>query len=126
MPDGSEDLRRLAADLSAAPERALGAIDRVVEKGALKIKNDWRASVGGSEHFKHLQFALGYDRVRTVDSVGAEIGYDKTRVQGPLGNIREFGGASVAGHLDGQLALDAEEPRFLAALADAAEQAVLP
>ena len=126
MADGLGDVRRLVEDLSTAPERARGAIDRVVEKGALNIKNDWRASVAGSEHFKHLQYAVGYDRERDVDSVGAVIGYDKDRVQGPLGNIREFGTADVAGHLDGQRALLAEEPRFVAALETAAEEAILP
>lgn len=126
MPDGLGDLRKLVEDLSAAPERALGAIDRVVEKGALNIKNDWRASLAGSEAFKHLQFAVGYDRTRGVDFVGADIGYDKARVQGPLGNIREFGTVDTPGHLDGQLALIAEEPRFVAALETAAEEAILP
>ncbi len=126
MADGLENLRKLVEDLSAAPERARGAIDRVVEKGALNIKNDWRTSVAGSEAFKHLQYAVGYDRVRDVDSVGAVIGYDKDRVQGPLGNIREFGAVDTPGHLDGQLALLAEEPRFVAALETAAEEAILP
>jgi len=126
MADDLGDLRRLVADLSTAPERLTGAIDRVVEKGALNIKTDWRGAVGGSEHFKHLQFALGYDRIRGVDFLGADIGYDKARVQGSLGNIDEFGTADKPGRLAGQHALDAEEPRFLAALEDAAERSVLP
>lgn len=126
MADGLGDLRKLVEDLSAAPERALGAIDRVVEKGAVNIKRDWRASVGGSEAFKHLQFAVGYDRFRTTDSLGADIGYDKDRVQGPIGNIAEFGTVDTAGRLDGQRALLAEEERFVAALETAAEEAILP
>lgn len=122
----SDEVRRLAEDLAAADIRLDGLVDRVVEKGALNIKNDWRSSVAGSRAFSHLQFAVGYDRVRDNGSVGAVIGYDKDRVQGPLGNIREFGTSREAGHLDGQRALDAEESRFIAALEDAIETAVLP
>lgn len=126
MADDLGDLRRLVADLSAAPERARGEIQRVVSKGALNIKNDWRERVSGLHRLKHLQYAVNYDMAIGVDSIGADVGYDKARVQAPLGNVEEFGTASTPGHLDGQHALDAEEPRFLAALEDAAERSVLP
>jgi hypothetical protein len=126
MADGSEDLRRLAVDLAAAPERARGQIQQVVAKGALNIKTDWRGRVSALHRLRHLQFAVNYDMVYGTDSIGADVGYDKARVQAPLGNIEEFGTASTPGHLDGQHALSAEEPRFIAALEDVAERSVLP
>lgn len=126
MATGSHDIAKLAADLGASPERVRGEVDRVVSKGALNIKTDWRERVSGLHRLKHLQFAVNYDMVRGVDSVGAEIGYDKNRVQAPLGNIEEYGTADTPGHLDGQHALAAEEPRFIAALEAAVERSVLP
>jgi len=126
MTDDLGDLRKLVADLSAAPERARGEIQQVVSKGALNIKNDWRGRVSGLHRLKHLQYAVNYGLIHEVDSIGADIGYDRARVQAPLGNIEEFGTADAPGHLDGQHALDTEEPKFLAALKDTAERSVLP
>lgn len=125
MSDNLDDLRRLVADLSTAPERARGEIQQVVSKGALNIKGDWRDRVSGLHRLKHLRYAVDYDLLHDVDSIGADIGYNRARVQAPLGNIEEFGTANTPGHLDGQHALDTEEPKFIAALEDVAEGAVL-
>ena len=43
----------------------------------------------------------------------AEIGPDKSRPQGALGNLLEFGSENNPPHNDGGRALQAEEPRFL-------------
>jgi hypothetical protein len=57
--------------------------------------------------------------------VGAEIGPDKNKPQGALGNLLEFGTSKQAGRQDGARALAAEEPRLIAALEDAIEAATL-
>lgn len=115
----------LVIDLAAAPERLAVDLPAVVSKGALNIKNDWRASLAGLPHLPHLPGAIGYDLSVTLDSASAEIGPDKDKKQGPLGNIIEFGTSKNPPRLDGQRALDAEEPKFVAALEDLAEGSVL-
>ena len=124
MADVSAEVRQLAEELAEAPYRLEGAVDPVVEKGALKIKTSWRARVSGMSHLARLPFAISYDRVYTPGEVGAEIGYNKSGV-GDLGNIREFGTADQPGHLDGAAALAEEEQPFVTALEDAVEKAVL-
>ena len=53
----------------------------------------------------------------------AEIGPDKLRPQGPLGNLIEFGSINNPPHPGGLPAALREEPRFEKAAADAAEDA---
>jgi hypothetical protein len=49
--------------------------------------------------------------------VQAEIGYDKDKRGGALGNLLEYGSAATnPPHRDIGRALDAEEPRFIAAI----------
>jgi hypothetical protein len=126
MAEISDDAMRLAEDLASAPFRLEGAVDKVVEKGALNIKTDWRAAASGMQHLPQYPYSIGYDRVYAPGLVGAEIGPDKNKRQGPLGNIDEFGTSKQPGHLRGAAALAAEEPRFVSALEDAIEAATLP
>lgn len=126
MAEVSDDAMALAEDLAAAPFRLEGAVDKVVEKGALNIKTDWRKRASGMAHMPQYPYSIGYDRTYAPGAVGAEIGPDKSRPQGPLGNIDEFGTSKQPGHQRGAAALAAEEPRFVAALEDAIEAATLP
>jgi hypothetical protein len=90
----------------------------VVSKGALNIKNDWRANAIGSAgaHARLYPNSISYDIEPAGTVVEAAIGPDKGKPQGPLGNLLEFGSAHNAPHNDGGQALDAEEPRFEAAV----------
>ena len=115
----------LALDLGAAPERVLAGLGPVVAKGALNIKNDWRASASGLAHAPAYPASITYDEDVSADGASAEIGPDKDKKQGALGNLIEFGSSKNPPHLDGQKALDAEEPRFLAALEALAEESIL-
>lgn len=115
----------LALDLGAAPERVLAGVAQVVAKGALNIKNAWRRSASGLAHAPAYPFSITYDDHVSADGASAEIGPDKDKKQGALGNLIEFGSSKNPPHLDGQKALDAEEPRFIAALEALAEESVL-
>lgn len=115
----------LAADLAAAPVRLTAEIAPVASKGALNIKNGWRASASGLAHAPLYPNSITYDLDVQPDGVSAEIGPDKDKRQGALGNLIEFGSSKNPPHLDGQRALDAEEPRFIAAVEDLAERALL-
>lgn len=107
--------------LSARIARAGAEVEReaaaVVARGALNIKNDWRANARQSagHHARLYPASIGYDpHALPGGGAGAVIGPDKDLPQGPLGNILEYGTARQAGHNDGGRALLAEEPRFLA------------
>lgn len=121
-----EETELLAADLAAAPVRLLAAAMPVLAKGALNIKNDWRDSASGLRHAPLYPFSISYDITPDVDGITAEIGPDKDKPQGALGNLIEFGSSKNAPHLDGARALAAEEPQFYAALEVVVGSAILP
>lgn len=109
----------LAADLGRIPSRALPEVDKVTKRGANNLKAAYRAQILPSTHFHGMADSISYDSMYGVGSVGYEIGPDKGRRGGALGNIFYFGGSPAGGgtgDLDGPLM--AEEPRFLKALGD--------
>ena len=58
--DDSE-LRALAADMRAYPDRLQRHVRPVVERGAANIKRDLRAQMGASRHFKGISRSIDYD-----------------------------------------------------------------
>ncbi len=118
----ADDLTRLAHDLQAVAVTCPLAVRGVVQKGALNVKNDWRRRWTGLAHAPLLPYAVTYDTTDTLWGSTAEIGPDKARSQGALGNLIEYGSVNNPPHPGGAPALDTEEPKFLDALADAAEQ----
>ncbi|MDP9145659.1 MAG: hypothetical protein M3N43_13385 [Actinomycetota bacterium] len=116
-------LRELLVDLAKA-ERIQPAVRAVVQRGALNVKQDWARRWSGIAHAPALARAITYDTKETAGQVSAEIGPDKGRRQGALGNIIEFGTSKNAPIPGGMPALAAEGPRFEKALADVAEKAL--
>lgn len=114
-------LRELVAALEKAESKSLDETKAVVEKGALNIKKDWAQRWSGHPHAPALSAAVNYDVRWGLGTINAEIGPDKSRRQGALGNIYEFGTPNNAPVPGGLPALEAEEPRFLKALEDMAE-----
>lgn len=86
-----DDLFRLAADLGAAGRDALPFAATALGKTSNRIKQAWRGKVQGSLGLEGLAYALSYDVTVHAADVSSEIGYDKGKAQGPLGNISEFG-----------------------------------
>lgn len=119
----TEGLHELVHDLSAVSGLSDDRFKKVVGKGSLNIKNDWRRRWMGHSHIPTLPFAIGYDLFGLAGSeVASEIGPDKGKNQGPLGNLIEFGSENNAPIPGGLPALRTEEPRFVQAIADAAEK----
>lgn len=116
----ADDLQRLAADLQNARPVTAAKVRGVVQKGAVNVKNDWRAAWSGLRSAPSLAAAVTYDVKVTADGVEAEIGPDKDRRQGALGNLLEFGSRNNAPTPGGEPALQAEEPRFAKAMEDIA------
>lgn len=111
----------LAADMLRAVATVTAGATAVVAKGALNIKNEARRNVEKSAPVQnaHAQYAITYDAPKLVGmSIESEIGYDKEKNGGALGNLLEFGGGGDKSppHRDLGRALDAEEPRFEAAM----------
>lgn len=115
-------LNELVAALTKAESRSVEAVRAVVERGAVNVKKDWRARWGGIGHAPALPAAVTYDVSFGFGTVSAEVGPDKGKRQGALGNIIEFGTSKNAPIPGGLPALEAEQPKFERALADLGER----
>jgi hypothetical protein len=114
----TSDLQRLVVELDRTLAGTLPAARAVVQKGALNIKRDWRARWSGLRHAPAVGAAVTYDTSETAMSVRAEIGPDKSRRQGALGNLIEYGSLKNSPIPGGAPALAAEAPRFEKAIND--------
>lgn len=120
----SGDARRLAAAFDQAVKVAPEETRKVVQRGAHNIKKDAQRRISGHPHLPHLPNAITYDSEQTARGAQAEIGPDKTRRQGPLGHIPEYGTVNNPPAPYLAPALDAEAPKFRQALEDAATKAI--
>lgn len=97
---------------------------KVVAKGALNIKTDARRRVSGHRHLPRYPAAITYDSHQTPTGGWAEIGPEKDRPQGALGNVLEYGGVREAPLPHMRPAAEAELPRFERAMADLGEKEI--
>lgn len=118
----SPELRKLTVDLDAAADVAPAEVRKVVAKGALNIKTGARRRVSGHAHLPRYPHSITYDSTATPTGGHADIGPDKSKPQGPLGNIIEFGGLREAPipHMGPEA--EQELPRFERAIADLGER----
>lgn len=121
--------KSIAHDLdSAAGEKFMGDVTAVVKKGAVNVKAGWRANAirTAGDHARAYPYSITFDEpVRDGRTVSAEIGPDKAKRQGALGNLLEYGSANNPPHNDGKNAADDEAPRFERALGQAALKALV-
>lgn len=80
-------LDALAADLGKGTAKTVAETRAAIEASALVVKNATRKRWSGLKHAPSLADAVTYD----MHGLSAEIGPDKDRRQGALGNILEFG-----------------------------------
>lgn len=121
-------LEGLVVQLRALPEQLARATRPVLVRGAVNIKNEWRANaaVSAGAHGRLYPLSIGFDE--PTDGAGyveAVIGPNKAARQGALGNLIEFGSVHNPPHNDGGRALEAEDPRFVAAVEGAVDAALL-
>ena len=119
-PFDMSDVRRLQQHLARVVPQARRDTRAVVMRGAVNIKNEWRANARatGRKHAKLYPRSIGFDLgVYGPDIVMAVIGPDKAGPQGALGNLLEYGSAKNPPHNDGGRALANELPRFEAQMA---------
>lgn len=115
------ELRAYIAELGRLPKDLHDEVVKVGEKAALNIKKDWAQAWAGHSYIGPLSRAVNYDRKFTAGAVEWEIGPDKGRAQGALGNIIEFGTVNNPPIPGGLPALDREAPRLERYLGDAVE-----
>lgn len=110
------ELDRLAVDLGEVASNAGPFVRSAVEVTARRTRDDWRENLKGLAHLPALPYAVTYD-INTFFGFGnsliqAEIGPDKERNQGPLGNFTEFGSVNNPPRGDGHAALQRNEADF--------------
>lgn len=115
----------LAADLGGVSARVVPQMRSVTSRGALNIKNAAKASIQSQTRHKYVvQYpnSITYDITAAGLSVSAEIGPDKGKPQGALGNLLEFGSSRNAPLPHLIPSWEAEVPgyeSFMAAVAEA-------
>ena len=117
------DLRKLAVDLDAAGGIAAKDSRAVVSKGLLNIKRDAARRVTGLAHAPAYPRSITYDTTQTATGAWGEVGPDKDKRQGALGNLLEFGSVKNPPHPHMAPAAEAEEPKFVKAMQDLAVKA---
>lgn len=114
MTANVRQLTQTALVLRASADSAGRQMAAVVARGALNIKNGWRANATATagQHAKAYPYSVSYDIHPIPGGAHAEIGPDKDKPQGALGNLLEFGSVHNAPHNDGGKALLTEAPQF--------------
>jgi hypothetical protein len=110
-------LNEFVLELDKATSQMLPEVSAVVGKGCMNIKTDWAGRWSGlGKHLPDLPKTVSYDVFTLPGRVRGEVGPDINRRQGPLGGVAEFGTPTSAPHPGGAPALDAEAPKFEAAM----------
>lgn len=111
----TRQLDALAAVFRANGVRAQIQARAVVSRGALNVKRGWQANATATagQHARLYPASISYDMKPHPTGAQAEIGPDKTRPQGALGNLLEFGSVKNPPHNDGGRALAAEQFAFM-------------
>jgi len=115
-----DTLRSFATELGKVSAEVLGDADKIVKRAAQNLKDAYVAQAKASEHFSDpLASSISYDSHYLPGRVQYEVGPDKWRAGGALGNVFFFGsprGGGGTGDLDGPL--DVEIPRTMKMLDD--------
>ncbi|WP_416976717.1 hypothetical protein [Streptomyces sp. T028] len=115
----TRQLDALAAVFRVNAVRAQVQATAVVRRGALNVKNGWRANATATagQHARLYPSSISFDMRPHPRGASAEIGPDKGKPQGALGNLLEFGSVHNPPHMDGARALAAEAAAFTAHVA---------
>lgn len=108
----AEQYALVLAEAARAPGRVLAP---VVKRAAVNVKWEWRstAKAEAGTHAPAYPYAIDFDDVLASPlSAEVEVGPDKGKRQGALGNLIEFGSVNNPAGLQGQRALDKESESF--------------
>lgn len=105
-------LDQLAVDLRGAGTRAAVQAVAVVHRGANNVQRTARDLAPAGPTTPRYPDSITYDLEIGAGVIAAEIGPDKERTQGALGNILEYGTSTHGPHAHLGPALDKESPEF--------------
>lgn len=118
------ELNHLAADLFGAGILAAAEGVAVVTKGSHNVMTTARNLAPHGPHTPAYAFSITYDVAIELTAIEGEIGPDKDRPQGPLGNIFEFGTSEQPPQAHVGPAVDIENPKFYGFVAAIATKAL--
>jgi hypothetical protein len=121
--DGSE-LAYVVTSMDRATAVAAAETAKVVEKGAIQIRDGARRRVTGLKHAPRYPNSIDYDLYVTGWGAIADVGANKDKPQGALGNLIEYGSVNNAPRPHIRPAADEEMPRFAKAMEDLAVKAL--
>ena len=89
------ELLKLRTDIESAPATLPRRMTQAVEVTSRKVKDSARKKVGKRKHFKAAAGAIDYE-LKNAQMFGStlfdsEVGYDKDKPAGKLGNLVEYG-----------------------------------
>ena len=102
MADDFSELMKLAADIESAPDAVPKYLRKALDVTSIKIKEDAQASVRGRKGLGHAAAAIDYELAGSSGSVSemsSEIGYNKGKGAGKLGNLVEYGAPNSGNQL---------------------------
>lgn len=125
------ELNKLAADLGTVAGKAGPKLRSAIEYTSVEVKKGAQQKVGRRKHFKQAAAAIDYEvkvsAALSGSSITSEIGYDKGKPVGKLGNLVEFGAPGSPNALtpgnELQTALHEQEADFEKGLSIAIQQA---
>lgn len=115
------EFRELAADLGKASREAFDEAEKVTKRAAQNIKTTMQDEAKSTGTYRHFAGSISYDRAMSAGQIAYEIGPDKDRTQGALGNILYFGTSKNAPVLDVEVGLAKEAPEFERRIAEMTE-----
>jgi hypothetical protein len=121
---GVRNVSAMMDSINKASRIVPGVAIAIVTKGAHNIKDDAARRIRGLSHAPLYPRSITYDAYPTWSGARAQIGPDKDKRQGSLGNLLEYGSVNNAPHPHLAPALAAEAPRFERAVEDAAVKAL--
>lgn len=124
----NHELLALEHDLGKVAARAVPLIEAATKKAVQNIKDGLVADAQPHEksHYPYFAASITYDRTfSSFTAIEYEVGPDKGKRQGSLGNILYFGTSRNGPVLDFEGPVKAEEPAFLKAVLEAAAGKIL-
>ena len=97
-----DELMELAADIETAPKALPKYLRKALDVTSMKIKKDAQASVRGRKGLGHAAGAIDYElkgSSGSVSEMSSEVGYNKGKPAGALGNLIEFGAPNSGNQL---------------------------
>ena len=116
----SSEVSQLAADIAAGQRKTETEMRRVVFRGAMNVKRDWRSNVSATAGRRARAYAgsIGFD----LDNGDVTATVEAKGGGSTFGAILEYGTATSPPHNDAKRALDKEQPNFVKAVEKVARE----